>query len=610
MTDRAPGAEESIEAGFALHRDGRLREAAAVYSRLLKANPRQPAALHLLGLVMHQLGDNRGAEPLIRAAIGLNPRSATFRNNLGMVLKALHRTEQAAASFREAAQLDPVYADALANLGGTLPWRTREQEARRALRRACAVDPAHGEAWSTLGVVERTTAHLELAEILQRRAVAIQPARAERRVNLGSTLIERARYDEADRHLTIAALLDPGLAEPWSDLGYVHLVGMRLPAADRSFRRAVAIRPALGTAWAGRAETAYSSGRVDAAVAFARHAVELDPGNPQLRFRCGIYRLAQGDLAGGWADHDAMWLKASAVQRVGVPPRWAGEPLSGRTLLVMADQGVGDELLYSSCIPDLVRAGARVVLECDTRLLALFRRSFPGVFVHPYERSGTRDRPVQRYGWIPPEWKPDFSIEAGGLMRWLRPSVEALDAAGTPWLTPDPARVTEMRAALARLGPGRKVGVAWRSMRMNEVRAIHYPGLAALEPVLRVSGVGFVCLQYGSDWQEELRSGGQPIAPLPGLDTTADLDGVSALVSALDLVICPSSTLGWIAAAVGVPNWLLYNTPVFLEFGTDRYPGFPTVRPYRKAQVEPWEPLMERLAGDLAEWAGQVPDEG
>ncbi len=269
----------------------------------------------------------------------------------------------------------------------------------------------------------------------------------------------------------------------------------------------------------------------------------------------------------------------------------------------MADQGVGDELLFSSCVPDVLGAGARVVLECDARLLALFRRSFPDAFVHPYARGGTRDRPVQRYDWIPEDWRPDLSIEAGGLMRWFRSSVEALDAAARPWLVPDPGRVAEMRATLERLGPGRKVGVAWRSMRLSEVRNIHYPGLAVFEPILGVPGIVPVCLQYGAGWQEELKSAGLAVATVPGLDTTADLDGVTALASCLDAVICPSSTLGWIGAGVGTPVWLLYNSPCFFEAGTDRLPGFPTKRPYGKGYTAPWAPLIARVASDLAAWA-------
>src|SRR3546814_7664818 len=106
--------------------------------------------------------------------------------------------------------------------------------------------------------------------------------------------------------------------------------------------------------------------------------------------------------SGGWADHDALGRKPDAVQRVGGPPRWDGSSLAGRTLLVGADQGVGDELLYASCIPDAIRAAGRVVLECDQRLVGLFRRSFPGAYVHAYDRGGGRSRPVHRYDWIPP----------------------------------------------------------------------------------------------------------------------------------------------------------------------------------------------------------------
>lgn len=607
MADTPPAGGVTIEAGLALHRAGRLREAGAVYGQILKSNAQHPDALHLLGLVLHQLGDHQKAESLIGVAVALRPGAPNYRNNFGMVLTALGQAERAVVFFREALRLDPAYADAYANLGGALPWQRQEAEARCSLRRALLLEPAHDDAWGSLGALERITADLGRGLMAHRRALVARPQLATRYVNVGSTLVEAERYDEAWGYLLRAAALDPGLAEPWNDLGYRFLVRLQVDRADRCFRRAVEIRPRYGSAWAGRAETAFASGDAASAVRHSARAVEADPGNPQLRFRSGIHRLAAGDLDRGWAEYDALWAKSSAVRRMDAPPRWTGDGLAGRGLLVTADQGIGDELLFSSCVPDAVRAAARVVLECDPRLVSLFRRSFPGVFVHPYERAGTRARPIQHYRWIPPDLKPDAMIEAGALMRWFRPSVAALDAAGGPWLVPDPDRVAAMGTALDALGPGLRIGVSWRSMRLTEMRNVHYPGLAAFSPVLRVPGVTFVCLQYGSGWQEELRAAGQPVAVVPGLDTTADIEGVAALVSQLDAVICPSSTLGWIAAAVGVPNWLLYNTPVFLEFGTDRFPGFPTVRPYRKPQVAPWEPLLARVAADLAGWAAGHP---
>lgn len=600
----------SVETAFALHQAGRLREAAAIYGQLLKANSRQPAVLHLFGLALHQLGDHAGAERLIRSAIRLAPGVASYHSNLGMVMRALKRPGEAVASFREAVRLSPDHVDALANLGNALSWSTETDAARALLRRACVLAPGHDNATASLGALERTAGNLDRALPAYRRALAIRPFAPAFLSNMGSTLIEVERYDQALGHVVRASLLDPGFAEPWNDLGYLYLMRQKTALSDRYFQAALAIRPQLGSAWAGRAEVAFVADDCAGAVRYSRRAVEIDPTNPQLRFRFGIHLLAHGDLSDGWSQYEAQWQKASAVQRVGAPPRWTGDDLSGRTLLITADQGIGDELLFSSCVPDAARAAADVVLECDQRLVTLFRRSFPGVFVHPYDRAGTRARPVQNYGWMPADRRPDTMIEAGALMRRFRPSLAALDAAGHPWLVPDPARVAAMRRVLDGLGPGLKVGISWRSMRLTAARNPHYPGLLLIDPVLRVPGVTFVCLQYGTGWPEELRATGADMAVVPGLDTTADLEGVTALVSLLDAVICPSSTLGWVGAAVGTPVWLMYNSPVFLEFGTDRLPGFPTVRPYRKPHAGPWEPLVARVAGDLAAWAGQASDTG
>src|SRR3546814_20590648 len=125
-----------------------------------------------------------------------------------------------------------------------------------------------------------------------------------------------------------------------------------------------------------------------------------------------------------------------------------------------------------------------------------------------------------------------------------------------------------MRAFLDGLGPGLKVGISWRSMRLTEMRNAHYPGLAALAPLLAVPGVRFVCLQYGSGWQQGLQTAAGPVAVVHGLDTTADLEGVTALVSHLDAVIFPSTTLVWVGAGLGVPVCVPSHPPGFPQFRT------------------------------------------
>ena len=266
---------------------------------------------------------------------------------------------------------------------------------------------------------------------------------------------------------------------------------------------------------------------------------------------------------------------------------------------------MGDELLHACAIADAARDVGRIVIECDQRIVALMRRSFPDAYVHAYHRVGDRNTPEHLYDWVPDDWRPDAFADGALLLSRYRGTIAQADAAAGPWLKADPARVAEMRGKLAALGDGPKIGIAWRSRRLTTFRLPHYPGIGPFEEVLKVDGARFVSLQYGLGWREELESNGADVAIIDGLDTTDDIDGVFALVEALDLVICPSSTVGWISAALGKPVWLLYNAPVFLEYGTDRFPGFPTVRCFRKTQVQPWRPLMAEVGRELSAYLAQ-----
>ena len=266
---------------------------------------------------------------------------------------------------------------------------------------------------------------------------------------------------------------------------------------------------------------------------------------------------------------------------------------------------MGDELLFTSHLRDAVGAAREVILECDARVVSLFQRSFPETWVHSYKRGKLNGRPIQKYDWIPGDRSPDMFVEAGRLFAQYHRSVAEADAGAHPWLRPDPARIEEMRSWLDRLGPGPKVGVAWQSKTMTPFRLPHYPGLSGIAPVLKEPGARFVALQYGEGWQAELKESGHEVEVLDGLDTTDDLEGVTALVSQLDLIIAPSSTLVWIACGTGRPIWMLYNHPIFLNLGLDRFPGFPSLRGFPKSLLDPWDDAVDQARAALRAWIDQ-----
>ncbi len=591
--------QEILERALALQAAGNPGAAAGLYGVLLRGNPDHPDLLHLAGTAFHQLGKSEDAERLIRAAVERQPKDPAFHHNLAVVLQALERIDEAADAYQAAMNLDPVRVETLASLGGILAAKDQTAEGIALMRRALVLDPAHVEALGRLS--NHVHSRSDHADSLRwrRRARAVDPLNAANLVALGLVLIDLEQGERARDIFHAAAIAHPATAEAYNHCGYLEVARLRIDEAVRMFHRASCVRPDLSSAFAGLSEAAFAAGDLQTAISWMRRALEIAPGEPHYRFRLGIQLLAAGDMADGWQYYQWIRMKSGSVRRPDGLHLWKAQPASEASILVGADQGVGDELLHAACFKQLAQDVGRLVIECDQRIVALMRRSFPDALVLAYHRTGVPARPEHGYEWVPADWSLDYYIDGAALMARCRGTVAQADAAAGPWLVPDPDRVAEMRAHLDALPPGPKVGVAWRSRRLTTFRLPHYPGLAPFEQVFKVAGAQFVSLQYGVGWRQELADTGVPVAIIPDLDTTDDIDGVLALIAALDLVICPSSTVGWLAASLGKPVWLMYNTPVFLEYGTDRFPGFPSVRSFRKTQVEPWRPLLASVAEAL-----------
>ena len=607
--------QEIFQQAVALQVAGDAASAAAIYATLLRANPGHPELLHRAGTAFHQLGRTPEAERMIRAAVESTPENASYRHNLAVVLQALDRSQDAVAQYEAALRIEPLRVDSLALLGGILSVGARREEGVRLMRRAMVLDPAHREALDRMANFDQMVSDHASSMRRRRMALALVPDDAPALVAAGLTAIEVQQTTRARDLFHASSVVSPASVEPYNHCGYLDVAHLRIAEARRQFSRAMVLQPSLASVSAGLSEAAFATGEIEKSIEWMRHAVRLSPVEPHFRFRLGIQLLSVGQTEEGWENYQQIRAKQGSVKRPPSLSFWSGEPMPEGTLLVGADQGVGDEILHAACIHDAARDVGDVIIECDPRIVGLMKRSFPSALVHAFDRVGDRSAPEHLYDWVPKDRWPDAYTDGATLLAKYRGTIDQADAAASPWLVADPARVDAMRQTLAGIGDGLKVGLAWRSRRLTAFRLTHYPGLSAFEDVLAVDGVDFVSLQYGVGWQDELASSGAPVSIIDGLDTTDDIDGVLALIEALDLVICPSSTVGWLAASLGKPVWLLYNTPIFLEYGTQRFPGFPSVRSFRKLQVDPWRPLMRRVASALSREVagrsvspGQAPD--
>ncbi|HYD98239.1 MAG TPA: tetratricopeptide repeat protein, partial [Alphaproteobacteria bacterium] len=444
--------------------------------------------------------------------------------------------------------------------------------------------------WSGLGSLLRAVRRPAEAALAAGRAAALRPGLAEAHANHGDALREAGALAEAEAALRRAVALGPGRAELLAGLGAVLKAADRPEAAAAVFAAAVALAPDHPRIQGNLAQARHAANRLDAAAAAHRRALLLAPGDPDLRFAAAQTALARGEIAAGFDLHEGGFAAGLRPVRHAGLPAWDGSPLAGRTILVWREQGVGDELHFASCYADLIAAAGHVVIEAEPRLVPLMRRSFPAATVVPEDGA-------------PPEVlaRVELQVAAGSLPRFLRRRPEDFPRRAGH-LVPDPAAVAARRAELAALGPGPKVGIAWRSARGRHAVAAEVSRIADWEPLLRRPGLRFVGLQYDDSAEERafaLERFGAPIHVVPGLDLRGDLDGGAALTAALDLVVSVPISAADMATAVGTPLWLVARLPHPRLLGQAEYPWGRNVRPFGRRPDEPWSAVLARVAAAL-----------
>jgi tetratricopeptide (TPR) repeat protein len=440
----------------------------------------------------------------------------------------------------------------------------RHLEAINQYEQALAQDPHDPRILFALGNTAGALGMRGPAEQFFRQVLAIDPARLEATVNLANLLRENGQFDAA------IALLEPALARsPQSPELNLTLGSAWRESGDNSraepyYLAALDVRPDYAPALSNLADLRCDQGAWDEARALYDRAIRGDPKNPQIRLNRAIMNLLCGALKDGWRDYEA---------RIGIPGKvpaanlnlapWTGETLRGKRLLVRAEQGVGDQILFASTIPDLcARAthdGGSVVLECEPRLADLFARSFPGARVYPARISSAG----ADYTWLKSAGGVNAAVPMGSLPRYLRGAPERFPDQHA-YLMPDALEAARWRQLMG--GGAKTIGICWRSGKSGGHRSLQYAPLEEWGAFLRrlPAGVLLVSVQYDAA-PEEIAAleqlAGRPIAVPGGIDQKNELDRAAALLSALDAVVSAPTAVAWLAAATGTATWkVLYDT--------------------------------------------------
>jgi len=646
---------QALDRALGLHRAGRLDEAEGLYRQILAREPDHAESLHLLGVIAHQGGHHETAVDLIGKAIARNNGVADFHCNIGNALQVLGRLAEAEAHYRRAIDLNPDHADSHNNLGNALMAQGKPDEAQARFRRALALRGGYAEAHFNLANALKACGRVEESVRHYREAISHKPDFAAARRNLDNALaqpiarVERSETRGAEHWFeqglalqkakklgdAVAAYLraqeiDPGypylrnnLAAAYVDLGQAGkaidilqelidtgradgLAFTNLALAyGRAFdpqrsvamsERAIAADPTNPHPYSNCGRTLMELQRWDDANAMFERALAIDPNRVDARWNLAMLQLLRGDYARGWVNHESRWQGAGELNyrpHGGLDaPLWQGEPLAGKTLFVWGEQGFGDALQFSRYVPIIAERvkgeGGRMLYCCFRPLLPLFRRSFADCIetILPDDL-----RPMPAF---------DFHCPLLSLPLRFGTRLETVPAR-TPYLAVDEQKVAQWRARLE--GEQRlKVALVWSGStthQRNPYRAVSLKAYA--DAFAQLPNVAFYSLQFGAEQEiREARAAGFDIADHTG--ELRDFDDSAAYLRNMDLLITVCTSTAHLAGAIAAPAWLLLDVNPHWVWLLDRSdsPWYPTLKLFRQSAYREWEPVMARVAAELA----------
>lgn len=624
----------ALQAASTHFNTGRYVDSAALADSILAHDPANAEALHVAGLSRVQLGRTDVALPLLERAVKARKSDDGFANSLALAYLALGQTEAAAktleplarknklsapglntlgdcrlrqgdptkakACFEKALKLQPNLTPAQVNLGEALKQSGDLTAAIQHYETVIKANPTALSAWRNYGLalIDAERFHDSLAPL--NHYLTHNPNDVATRMSLGSSYSKLGATQDALDAFQRALTQSPDNVEALNNLGVTLRTLNRTEEAARAFQRVLELNPEMTSARGNLAHMLYETEGIEAALPILNEGISLAPDDPRIHMARSHPLLSEGRIAEGWPDYQ--WRFQMPPDFSGKKdhpyPTWEGSNLSGKTILVWGEQGVGDEILYASMLADLIKIAEHVILDCEARLAPIFTRSFPSITV--VARTTPASEKIRNAAI-------DFQSSIGDLAAHLRPDLDAFTE-GLPYLLCDQGQkskiVDRYRSRNAR---SKRIGIAWFSGRPSEGWQKTIP-LDQWAPILRQRDAAFYSLQYGDHAQEIAATNAAldcDIFTDPEVDALKNMDTFTSQVAAMDLVITNSNTAAHVAGAIGVPVWTIVpragRGALWYWFKTgNQSPWYKSMTLYRQTTWHNWTDTIEIVARDLS----------
>lgn len=563
---------------------GRTAEAVQRFGEALRLKPDYVEPHLYLGNLALQQGRWEDAIHSYRRAIELNPDYAQAHNNLGNVRLKQDRLEEAQACFLEALRLQPDLAEAHLNLGNVYARQGRSNQAEACFRQAAHLKPDYAEAHNNLGNALREQGRLQEASSCLRRALDLKPDFAEARLNLGAVLEDQNRLADASECLHQLLRFKPDYAQALSNLGSVLKKLGRLEESLDCLQRALRLKPDLAEAHNNLGAVLEQMGRWEETVACYQEALRWQPDFVEAHMNLSMAWLLLGDFDRGWREYEWRWKKKGTRPRPCGCPLWDGSALQGRTILLQAEQGLGDTVQFIRYAAVVKQRGGTVLFECQPRLAPLLK-TVPGV-----------DRLICSGDPLP---ECDVYAPLLSLPLIYRTSLDSIPCQ-VPYLEVEPSLADAWRRRIGDCGGRRKVGLAWAGNPDHKNERIRSMTLAQFAPLAEVPNLALFALQRGPQAKELLAApSGLNITNLE--EEAGQITDTAAALMCLDLLIAVDTMVAHLAGALGRPVWLLLPFAPDYRWMLRRQdsPWYPTMRLFRQPAHRDWPAVMTRVAEEL-----------
>jgi tetratricopeptide (TPR) repeat protein len=603
---------EEIKSAFAYFRKGNSQQAEIICREILSLYPDNAHVLHLLGMIFYERMDYIAAKEYVERSLRIDPAAAYAYFNLANIMREERNFDEAVSNYEKALQINPDFNDAYYNLGIIFEGKRQFSDAIACYEKAIQIDPHDADAYNNLGIVLQKAGRPDDAVRNYQKAIQLKPDNARTYYNLGIAFHEKKQFDDAISNYQKAVRIDPELADAYNGLGnsfkekrlpeeaiqfYQKTIKINPERADTYYnlgivlkekglfreaisvyQKAIQLNPDFLDAYNNLGIALRDNQQIEESITCYKEALTIDPDDAVTHWNLSQTLLLNGNFKYGWKEYE--WrLRVKDFHRADFHcPLWDGSDISGRTILLQAEQGFGDTIQFIRYAPMVKQFGAKVIVGCPKELTSLLR-NIEGV------------RQAISYGERLPEF--DLYCPLPSLPFIFGTTSESIPVK-VPYIYADSSLVRRWKDKLKDNNSQLKIGLVWAGRKQRSF------SLDLFSPLSRLKQVTFYSLQKGEAAKQTENSSGK----MELVDCTEEIHDFSdtvAVIENLDLIITVDTAVAHLSGALGKPVWTLL--PAVPDWRWMLYrkdsPWYPTMRLFRQPSPGNWESVIATVKDEL-----------